>query len=312
MSGLGIALLIFFIMFIILGVSGFLIYKFVRKTDPKAQDTSEQPGIKSTQEFLPFEDIRDDVIILRGHRYRAVLACSSTNYRLKTAGEKDQIEMSFQRFLNTINFPITFFLQTKVIDNSARLERMESDMKRTVASFPGMASYAEQYLNDMRTLNQKLENNQQKKRYIIITYDNAEELNELSDTEKNDYSIREVWRRAQIVQNNLDAVGVVSHVMTTDELIELIYSSYWRDDYSYAQELSSGDAFSLFVDGKTDRFRDLPKTEMLDLILGETLSKLELADIDRDAVGKEIVRRIEEMRKHYADPVSVRKNKQEV
>lgn len=300
MGGLGIALMIFFIMLIILGVSGFIIYKAIKKTDPRGNDQSESPTIKTTQEFLPFEDVRDDVIFLGGHRYRAVLVCSSTNYRLKTAGEKDQIELSFQRFLNTINFPITFFLQTKVIDNSARISQVEKDIGKTIASFPGMSGYAEQYLNDMRSLSQKLGNNQQKKRYIIISYDNAEELSKLTEAEKDDYSVREVRRRAQVVQSNLDAVGVASQLMTTEELIELIYSSYWRDDYSYASEISEGNCFSLFVEGEEDRFKDLPKVELLDVILGETTRKLELADIDSDAAGREVIKQINELRRVYA------------
>jgi hypothetical protein len=279
---------------------GITMYIMMKKYDPKAQDKTENPNIKTAQEFLPFEDIRDDVLLLGQHRYRAILICSSTNYRLKTAGEKDQIELAFQRFLNTINFPITFYLQTKVIDNTARLQRIKEEATHTVHNFAGMASYAETYLEDMRTLNQKLGNNQQKKRYIIVSYDNADELNKLSEEEKDEYAIREVRRRAQVVQSNLDAVGVASQLMSTEELIELIYSSYWRDDYSYASELSDGNCFSMFVEGEQDKFKDMPKAKMLDLIFGETINKMELANIDRDAAGKAILEQLEEMRKKYA------------
>ncbi len=300
MNGITAALLVFLVMVVILGIGGFVLYRMIRKTDPKTRDNSESGSIKTTQEFLPFEDIRDDVILLGDHRYRAVLACGSTNYRLKTSGEKDQIELSFQRFLNTISFPITFFLQTKVIDNSERLARMEAEISQTVNSFPGMASYAEQYLSDMGSLNQKLGNNQQKKRYIIVTYDNADELDQLTESEKDEYAIHEVWRRAQIVRNNLDAVGVSSRIMSTEELIELVYSSYWRDNYSYASELNDEGCLALFVEGEEDRFRNMPKVELLDLIFGETINKMELANLDRDAAGREILKELEEMRKRYA------------
>ena len=130
----------------------------IKKADPKGQDRTEASDIKSAQEFLPFEDIREDMILLGQHRYRAVLACTATNYHLKTAREKENIEMAFQRFLNSISFPITFFLQTKVIDNTDRLKSLKAEIEHTVSDFPNIANYAEQYLSDMASLNEKLGN----------------------------------------------------------------------------------------------------------------------------------------------------------
>ena len=145
-------------------------------------------SIASAQEFLPFEDITNNMIILGNHKYRAVLSCSSTNYQLKTAAEREQIEMAFQRFLKTITFPVTIFMQTKVIDNTARLTDLKEDVSKTINDFPNMTAYAEQYLKDMANLNQAIGNNQQKKRYIIVTYDDAGALGTLSDEEKNIYA----------------------------------------------------------------------------------------------------------------------------
>ena len=133
---MGPAIIIGLIMLVVFGGVGAVAFIMIRKVDPKNKDVSEKSDIKTAQEFLPFEDITNNMIVLGQHRYRAVLNCSSTNYQLKTAGEREQIEMSFQRFLNTITFPVTFFMQTKVIDNSKRMEDLKRDAERTVREFP--------------------------------------------------------------------------------------------------------------------------------------------------------------------------------
>ena len=297
---MGPAITIALIMLVIIGAAGIILLLCIKKADPKGQDRTEDPNIKSAQEFLPFEDIREDMILLGQHRYRAVLACTATNYHLKTAREKENIEMAFQRFLNSISFPITFFLQTKVIDNTDRLKSLKAEIERTVSDFPNIANYAEQYLSDMASLNEKLGNNQQKRRYIIVTYDNADELSELTEEEKVIHAAKEIRHRCNLVLNNLETVGVTARMMDTRELIELVYSCYWRDDYSYAEQISKGDCFSLFVEGVTDRYHEVPKVKMLDLILGETISKLQVSNLDNDLAGKEVLSAITDLRKKYA------------
>lgn len=294
------AIVISLILFLLVGAGAAALVYFIRRTDPKSHDNTERAQLKNAQEFLPFEDIRDDMILLGGHRYRAVLACTSTNYQLKTSAEREQIELSFQRFLNSVNFPITFFLQTKVIDNTTRLEDLKRDLSRTTAQFPNITAYADQYLNDMAHLNERLGNNQQKRRYIIVTYDNADELSTLTEEEKIIHAAKEVRLRCQSIQSNLEAVGVNSHIMETHELIELIYSSYHRDDYSYAEAIAEKAGFSLFAHGEQDRFEDLPKAKLTDLILGEAINQMQLENIDADAVGKDIVDQLRGIREKYA------------
>ena len=95
------------------GGLGFAVYYQLKKTDPSKLDTSTVDDISTAQEFLPFDDIKDGMIILGGHKYRAVIECSSTNYNLKTDKEKEIIEISFQRFVNSLTFPINLLYSNK-------------------------------------------------------------------------------------------------------------------------------------------------------------------------------------------------------
>ena len=88
--------------------------------------------------------------------------------------------------------------------------------------------------------------------------------------------------------------------MKTPELIELVYSCYHRDDYSYAEAISQKEPFALFVDGTEDKFKDLPKTKLLDLILGEAINKIELSNIEADPGGRKALESLKELRDKYA------------
>lgn len=294
-----IALLIFFLLLLVGGMVALMIF-IVKKLDPMQGDKSEDDSSGIAQDFLPFGDIQNGIIILPNYCYRAVMECTSLNYDLKTEGERDQIEMSFQRFINSLSFPTTIFLQTKEIDNSRRIESLKKDVEQTLVEFPGMATYAEQYIKDMETLNTRIGNNQQKKRYIIITYDDASQLGQLSDGEKAVYAAKELQTRCNAISQGLDAVGVRTQRLGTPELIELIYSCYNRDNFSYAEAISSGDAFSLFVDGAEDKFKDFPKVGLLDLILGESINQIRQSGIDEEKNGHAVLEQLQALREKYA------------
>lgn len=292
-------LLTFLLLLIVGGMAALMIF-IIKKLDPNQGDKSEDGSSGIAQDFLPFDDIQNGIIILPNYCYRAILECTSLNYDLKTEGERDQIEMSFQRFINSLSFPTSIFLQTKEIDNSSRIESLKKEVQQTLVEFPGISTYAEQYIKDMQTLNTRIGNNQQKKRYIIITYDEASQLGQLSDGEKAAYAAKELQTRCNAISQGLDAVGVRTQRLGTPELIELIYSCYNRDNFSYAGAISSGDAFSLFVDGAEDKFENFPKVGLLDLILGETINQIRQGGIDADRNGQAVLEQLEALRQKYA------------
>ena len=303
--------LVILLMLVIVGGIGAGLFLLVKKLDPMQNDKTENSNLEIAQDFLPFDDIRNGMIIMPNHNYRAVIECSALNYDLKTEGERDQIEMSFQQFINSLNFPISIFLQTKEIDNSRRVETLKEEISKTLVEFPGMKNYADHFMADMENLNVRIGNNQQKKRYIIVSYDEATALDGLTDGEKASYANKELLNRCNAVRSGLDAVGIITKTLNTAELIELVYSCYNREGFSYAEAISSNEAFALFVDGAEDKFIDLPRVGMLDLILGEAINKLRAGNVDSDKnvqgamvemlqLQKDAQRRMEQIRLKYA------------
>ena len=70
----------------------------------------------STQRFLPFSQIKDNIMIMKDDSARVVLKCSTINFLLKSTEEQDAIIISFQRFLNSLSFPIQVLIRSKKLD----------------------------------------------------------------------------------------------------------------------------------------------------------------------------------------------------
>ena len=177
---------------------------------------------------------------------------------------------------------------------------LHEEIKSTLVEFPNMAQYAEQYERDMSDLNAKIGNSQQKKRYIIVPYDDVTLLDNLNEEEKAGYAAKELRSRCNIVMSNLEAVGVVTHVLNDEELFEYLYACDHRDNYAYSEALASREAFSTFVHGEHDVFRDMPKAATLDIILNETINKMELGNVAQDHDGVMALKELKEMREKYA------------
>ena len=79
----------------------------------------------STQRSLAFSEIRDNIILMKDNSSRLVLKCSSINFLLKSSEEQDAIIVSFQRFLNTLKFPIQILVRSKKLDIDSYLQNLQ-------------------------------------------------------------------------------------------------------------------------------------------------------------------------------------------
>ena len=67
----------------------------------------------STQDFVPVRDVRGNVVILKNGQMCMVLLASSINFALKSLDEQQAILGSFQSFLNTLDFSLQFYTQSR-------------------------------------------------------------------------------------------------------------------------------------------------------------------------------------------------------
>lgn len=250
-----------------------MVKKELDKTNPKNTDTSTNSQISVAQDFLPFKTIKDNVIDLGNHDYRMIIECSSVNYHLRTDNEKEIIEMSFQRLINSINHPITFFIQTKTMDNTEMVENMKDELTELIKEIPQMEEYANSYYMEMQGLASHIGNNKQKKKYIIIPFNEAIALEKLNDAEKYEYSIEELRGRVIRIIDGLGPVGVIGKILDTTELVELVYNTYHKGEPSHYKDITSGEFLTPIVKG-INREQNITDDQRVESILYEAQMRL--------------------------------------
>ena len=80
---------------------------------------------KNTQSFLRISEIKNDCVVLDDGTMRAVINVSSTNFDLKSQEEQDGIIFAFQRFLNSLEFPVQILMQSRKMEISGYLEKLK-------------------------------------------------------------------------------------------------------------------------------------------------------------------------------------------
>jgi type IV secretory pathway VirB4 component len=90
------------------------------------QSGKKPPKDSSTQRYLPFSEIRDNMIIMKDGSSRMVLKVHALNFNLKSTEEQDAILMSYQRFLNSLSFPIQIIVRSLKVDIEAYINRLKN------------------------------------------------------------------------------------------------------------------------------------------------------------------------------------------
>jgi hypothetical protein len=104
---------------------------------------------KSTQDFVPIREIRDGVVILKDGSMRALILASSLNFALKSADEQNAIILQFQNFLNSLDFSVQIFVQSKKLDIRPYIALLEGRYKEQVTEL--MKIQTREYIDFIKT-----------------------------------------------------------------------------------------------------------------------------------------------------------------
>lgn len=125
----------------------------------------------STQRYLPFSQIRENVIIMKDGSARVVLKCSTINFLLKSTEEQDAIIISFQRFLNSIDFPIQILVKSSKLDINWYLNKL-NDLAINQKN-PLLQNQTYEYIEYLKKL-VEVAQIMKKDFYIIVPFDEVE------------------------------------------------------------------------------------------------------------------------------------------
>ncbi len=135
------------------------------------KNTKKDHPDSSTQRYLPFSQIRENIIIMKDDSARLVMKCTTVNFLLKNTDEQDSIIISFQRFLNSLNFPIQILVRSKKLDIDWYLNNLND--KALKQKNPLLQNQTYEYIEYLRKLIEVAQI-MKKEFYIIIPFDENE------------------------------------------------------------------------------------------------------------------------------------------
>ncbi|OGZ08477.1 MAG: hypothetical protein A2942_00770 [Candidatus Lloydbacteria bacterium RIFCSPLOWO2_01_FULL_50_20] len=201
---------------------------------------------KPTQDFIPIKDIRNGVIVLNNGDLRMVLMTSSLNFGLKSGDEQAAIILQFQNFLNSLEFPIQIFIQSKRLDIRPYIKMLEDREKLQLID--AMKIQTHEYIGFIRDFTNRT-NIMSKTFFIVVPYSIAKRIGKLGgggilgglfpgkkgsgtgkptteETQDFEGARIQLEQRVAIVEQGLARCDIRTTRIGSEEITELFYSKF--------------------------------------------------------------------------------------
>lgn len=206
---------------------------------------------KPTQSFVPIKEIRDGVIVLKDGSLRSILLASSLNFALKSSEEQQSIIFQFQNFLNSINFSIQIYTQSRRLDIRPYIALLEERLKDQVGDL--MKMQTREYIEFIKSFTEST-SIMTKSFFIVVSY-SAPALGGTTAIKKSFFggpksskkeqekttfeeSRSQLQQRVEVVEQGLVRCGIRIANLGTEELIELFYKTFNPGDIEKPIHLS--------------------------------------------------------------------------
>ena len=228
----------------------------------KTKVVAKEYSIDNIFDFMEFDKVEDNMICqMNGEKYIMVVECQGINYDLMSAPEKVSVEDGFIQFLNTLSHPVQIYTQTRTINLESSIQTYREKVKALEANYEkqkmnyenmqksgrytkeqmqraffeltkqtNLVEYGKDviYNTEKMSLNKNVLN---KKYYIIIPYYTSElGANNFDKEEMKNLAFSELYTRAQSIIRTLSACEVNGRILSSIELVDLLYVAYNRDD----------------------------------------------------------------------------------
>lgn len=196
------------------------------------------PSAKPTQSFVPIREVRDSVVILKDNSMRALLLASSLNLALKSEDEQQATIMQFQNFLNSLDFSIQFFVQSRELDIRPYIALLEARHKEQIEEL--IKVQTKSYIDFIKSFTEQT-NIMTKNFFIVIPYTpqviqtgkglsglfgKKGEVNSKAQLAQFEEDRTQLEQRVGVVEQGLVRTGVRVARLGTEEIIELYYKLF--------------------------------------------------------------------------------------
>jgi hypothetical protein len=205
------------------------------------------PIRSSTQDALPIEDIRDDLVILKDGSAALILQVNAINFSLLSEKEQDAIIYAYAGLLNSLNFSVQIVIRSQKKDITSYLSLLEqAKNKQNNPLLKTLISQYQSFIQETVTRSEILD----KKFYLVIPFSSLElgasqvassifdQFNPLGrKTTQKTLNVDHILEKAKTslepkrdhLIRLLGRIGLVAQQLTTNELIRLFFRIYNPD-----------------------------------------------------------------------------------
>jgi len=199
-------------------------------------------NFKPTQDFVPIQEVRDGIVILKDGSMRAILMTSSVNFALKSEEEQMAILVQFQNFLNSLDFSIQIFIQSRDLDIRPYVAKLEELYKTQTTDL--MRIQTREYIEFVKTF-VDASNIMTKRFFIVVPYTQTilstskkgvsfgkGRQNTPEQSARFEENRSQMEQRIAVVEQGLARTGIRIVNLGTEEIIELFYKMFNPGDMS--------------------------------------------------------------------------------
>lgn len=231
-------------------------------TQQSAKDTIKREDVFK---FMEFDRVLDGMIVQKnGSRFTKAIKCKGINYDLMSEVEQLAVEEGFITFLNTLKYPIQLYVQAQNIDlrqtigvYEKNVEGLKNEYNDINSEYSKIASAFDvdeielqrvskerdsisnvyEYAADMIKNVEKMNRNKrmlQRNFYILVSYNTSEitSVEKFNKSELIEMCSTELTTRCQSILGALASCSVSGSILDSNDLAQLLYNAYNRDDAS--------------------------------------------------------------------------------
>lgn len=202
----------------------------------------------SSQHFVPIKDIREGTVLLANGQMCSILLASSMNFALKSSDEQQAILSQFQSLLNTLDFSLQIYIQSRRLDIRPYLATLGE--REAYQDNDLMRIQLREYIEFIRSFTNEVDI-MTKNFFVVIPYTPAgaelkgianllhssDKKQSILNAEKFQEDRSQLEQRVAVVEQGLARIGIRTVPLGNDELIELFYHIFNPEDASSAPKL---------------------------------------------------------------------------
>src|SRR3989338_852054 len=197
--------------------------------------------VQSTKNLVEISNIIDNIVLLKNGSLRAVIEVSALNFELRSEGEQIAILQNFQRFVNSIDFPLQIVINSRKLNIDEYLKLInESANALTNELLKIQAMEYSKFVGELSDLS----NIMSKKFYIVIPFYVFEApsksgitqsiksifkpstvMKELTPEQLETYK-SQLLQRTELIFDGLIGMGLKAKTLEKDDLMNLFYGLY--------------------------------------------------------------------------------------